>query len=234
MDPTEIYDRMDQLTAQFPDIMEAIPLPHKTDGYQRPGMAMMAGTTNPTSNPNAANTPFAVQLFSKAMGHLGGNNITAEFKNPGAPQLAALDHGDRRHVARASIPPTRTPATASARSTVPVKDIVVNLATGADGALTSTAAQVIAAINADPAASALVTAYTYAGNAGAGIVPATPSRNYNVPDGHDRHADVRQHQGAPRRTACAAARCTGPAAPPPPRRRSSARTRGTSRRARST
>ena len=87
MDPTEIYGRMDQLTTQFPDIMEAIPLPHKTEGYQRPGMAMMAGTTAPTSNPNAANTPFAVQLFSKAMGHLGGNNITAEFKNPGARRI---------------------------------------------------------------------------------------------------------------------------------------------------
>ena len=26
-----------------------------------------------------------MQLFSKAMGQAGGNNITAEFKNPGAP-----------------------------------------------------------------------------------------------------------------------------------------------------
>ena len=116
MDPTEIYNRMDQLTTQFPDIMEAIPLPNKTDGYQRPGMAMMAGTTNPNANPNAANTPLAVQLFSKAMGHQGGNDITAEFKNPGAPELAAVDHGDRRHVARGRSRPTRTPPTGSARS----------------------------------------------------------------------------------------------------------------------
>ena len=43
-------------------------LPNKTDGYQRPGMAMMAGTTAANANPNAANTPFAVQLFSKAHG----------------------------------------------------------------------------------------------------------------------------------------------------------------------
>ncbi|HEX6657161.1 MAG TPA: M14 family metallopeptidase, partial [Ilumatobacter sp.] len=54
---------------------------------------------------------------------------------------------------------------------------------GADGALTSTAAQVIAAINADPVASALVTAYSYGNSAGAGIVPATPSRNYTIPAG---------------------------------------------------
>ena len=36
MDPTETYSRMDSLAAQFPDIVEAIPLPNKTDGYQRP------------------------------------------------------------------------------------------------------------------------------------------------------------------------------------------------------
>ena len=29
MDPTEVYGRMDSLTAQFPDIVEAIPLPHR-------------------------------------------------------------------------------------------------------------------------------------------------------------------------------------------------------------
>ena len=89
MDPTETYARMDSLTAQFPDLVQAIDLPNKTDGYQRPGMAMMAGTTNPNANPNAANTPFAVQLFSKAQGHLGGNNITAEFKAPAAGTLNA-------------------------------------------------------------------------------------------------------------------------------------------------
>ena len=104
---------------------------------------MMAGTTAPGSNPLGANTPSAVQLFSKAMGHLGGNMITAEFKNPGV-------------------------ASSPLSVAVTGNDIVVNLATGADGALTSTAAQVRDAINANPAASALVTAHTVAGNAGAG------------------------------------------------------------------
>jgi hypothetical protein len=108
----------------------------------------MMGTTaiNSTSNPSAANQALAVQLFSKAMGHLGGNLITAEFKNPGVPDS-----------------PLSVVATGN--------DLVVNLATNATGALSSTAAQVVAAINADPAASALVTAYTYGTNAGAGIVP---------------------------------------------------------------
>ncbi|HEY6891266.1 MAG TPA: M14 family metallopeptidase [Solirubrobacter sp.] len=147
MNPTEAYERLDGLAAEFPGIAEIIHLPEKTNGYQRPAMAMMAGTTALGSNPNATNAPLAVQLFSKAMGHLGGNLISAEFKNPGANDapLGVAVNGN---------------------------DIVVNLATGPTGALTSTAAQVVAAINANPAAAALLTAYTYGGNAGAGIVPA--------------------------------------------------------------
>ncbi len=56
-------------------------------------------------------------------------------------------------------------------------DIVVNLATNSAGALSSTAAQVVAAINAHPGAAALVKAITYRGNAGAGIVQARPKVN---------------------------------------------------------
>jgi Zinc carboxypeptidase len=49
-------------------------------------------------------------------------------------------------------------------------DISVSLGTDANGALSSTAAQVIEAINAHPGASALVVALTYRGNAGADFV----------------------------------------------------------------
>jgi hypothetical protein len=92
MDPTEIKTRMDQLTADNPGIMQAIDLPNKTDGYQRQALAMMEGATvAPGSNPSTANNATAaasraraVQLFSKAVGYLGGNNITAEFKAPAA------------------------------------------------------------------------------------------------------------------------------------------------------
>ena len=48
--------------------------------------------------------------------------------------------------------------------------IRVNLATDATGAITSTAKQVVDAINANAAAAALVTASVYRTNAGAGIV----------------------------------------------------------------
>ena len=54
------------------------------------------------------------------------------------------------------------------------KDIVVTLAQG------STAAQVVAAINGNAAAAALVTATTYRGNAGAGVVP--PRAKVNLDD----------------------------------------------------
>ena len=67
--------------------------------------------------------PSAVVLTAKEWGHLGGDQVTAEFKNPGA---------------------NNSPLSVA----VTGKDIVVNLATSDTGALTSTAAQVVAAINA--------------------------------------------------------------------------------------
>ena len=114
MDPTEIYARMDAAhrrssrTSARPSSCR-----NKTDGYQRPGMAMMAGTTAPNANPNTANTAFAVQLFSKAMGHLGGNNITAEFKNPGVPDSPLSITVDRRHLDASTTRTTATRAMAS-------------------------------------------------------------------------------------------------------------------------
>jgi hypothetical protein len=148
LNPTEAYERLDGLAEQFPDIAEIIPLPYKTNGYQREAMAMIAPGTAVGANPSAANAPSAVQLFSKTPGHLGGNDITAEFKNPGTPD-------------------------AELSVAVTGKDIVVNLATNGEGAITSTAKQVVDAINGSAAASALVEAYTYNSNAGAGVVQAT-------------------------------------------------------------
>lgn len=84
-------------------------------------------------------------LFAQELGHLGGNDVQAEFLNPGA-------------------------ANAPLAVSVSGKRITVSLGTDGAGALASTAAQVVAAINAHAAASALVTAYTWAGNAGAGVV----------------------------------------------------------------
>ena len=154
MDPTEVYGRFRELAAEFPDLTTIIPLPNKTNGYQRRAQALMAGLTNPAFTGNLSGTVGgqAVILTSRAWGHEGGNDLTAEFVNPGAPNA---------------------PLTVSFIG----NDLSVSLATDATGALTSTAAQVAAAINAHPGASAKLVAQTYRGNAGRGIVQARPKGN---------------------------------------------------------
>ena len=156
LDPTEVYARFGQLAAEFPNISELIPLPNKTNGYQRRAQATMAGTTPPGNSPQGATAQSqAVILTSRAWGHEGGNDVTAEFRNP----LAAS-----------------SPLSVA----VSGNDILVSLGTDGAGVLTSTAAQVIAAINASPAASALVVALTYRGNTGSGIVQ--PRAKVNLSD----------------------------------------------------
>jgi zinc carboxypeptidase/chitobiase/beta-hexosaminidase-like protein len=87
----------------------------------------------------------AVVLTTKDWGHQGGNQVQAQFRNPGA---------------------------ANSPLTVTVTDKLIDVALGTDGtgALSSTARQVADAINASPAAAALVKATTFRGNRGAGIV----------------------------------------------------------------
>jgi hypothetical protein len=145
MDPTEVYGRFEELAAEFPNISELVTLPNKTNGYQRKAQATMAGTTLPGNTPPGSQQPAAVVLTSRAWGHEGGNDITAEFRNPGV---------------------ANSPLAVS----VSGNDITVDLATDAIAGLSSTAAQVAAAINAHAAANALVVANTFRGNAGAGIV----------------------------------------------------------------
>jgi hypothetical protein len=156
MDPTEIYGRFRELAAEFPNISELITLPNKTNGYQRKAQANLSGGLQPGNAPSgAAAQSQTVVLTSRAWGHEGGNDITAEFRNPGAPSSPLL-------------------------VSVTGKDIVVSLGTDATGALSSTAAQVVQAINANAAANALAVALTYRGNAGAGIVQ--PRARVNLSD----------------------------------------------------
>ena len=149
MDPTEVYNRFDSLAQQFPDIAEIVNMPNPTPGYQRKATTVVGPAnftyTGQTGTFSAAARAQAVALESKEMGHLGGNQLTATLLNPGA-QNSPLS------------------------ITMSGNDIVVNLATDGTGALSSTAAQVVAAINASPGASQLLLARTYAGNAGDGIV----------------------------------------------------------------
>ncbi|WP_341715844.1 M14 family metallopeptidase [Micromonospora sp. FIMYZ51] len=91
-----------------------------------------------------------VGVDSLAWGHEGGNDITVELANPGAAD---------------------SPLTV----TVTDNQVRVGLATDGSGAVTSTAAEVAAALNEQ--AGTLLKAYTYRGNAGAGVVaPAAPTQ----------------------------------------------------------
>jgi hypothetical protein len=155
LDPSEVYAKLADLAAEFPNISELITLPHLTNGYQRRAQATMSGTTGSGSTPPTAQQGGAVVLTSRAWGHEGGNDLTAEFRNPGV---------------------ANSPLSVS----VTGNDLVVSLATDATGALVSTAAQVVAAINASPAASPLLVALTFRGNAGAGIVQ--PREKVNLSD----------------------------------------------------
>ncbi|GES13255.1 hypothetical protein Amac_068520 [Acrocarpospora macrocephala] len=89
-------------------------------------------------------------VSSKTFGSEGGNDISVALVNPNA-------------------------ASSPLSVAVTGKDIVVTLATDAAGALSSTAKQVVDAVNANAAASALVSANTYRTNTGAGLVAAAPA-----------------------------------------------------------
>ncbi|WP_221874752.1 M14 family metallopeptidase [Mesobacillus maritimus] len=103
-------------------------------------------------------TNTTVVVSSKAWGHEGGNNISVELKKPNSPNssLEVLVKGNQ---------------------------IVVNLATDEDGNVNSTARQVVAELNKQ--ASNLITATTYRGNAGEGVVSAASVQltdNLNAPE----------------------------------------------------
>jgi hypothetical protein len=102
-----------------------------------------------TSSLSATNADRAVVLTSKAWGHEGGNSLTAQLVDPGAANapLGVSFNGNA---------------------------IRVSLATDAAAAITSTAAQVIDAINAHPDVSTLVTATKYRTSAAGGVVIAGP------------------------------------------------------------
>ena len=95
--------------------------------------------------PSTASAPSVVVITSKVMGHLGGNSLTARLLAPTGPNQALS-------------------------VTFTGNALRVNLASNAEGAVTSTANQVIAAINAHPDANRVVRATKYRTSTGEGIV----------------------------------------------------------------
>jgi hypothetical protein len=72
MDPTELYDRIGALAAEFPELAEIVELPYKTNGYRRNAQALI-GTVS--SN--------VFYVTSHAWGHEGGNDLGLETRDPG-------------------------------------------------------------------------------------------------------------------------------------------------------
>jgi hypothetical protein len=149
--PRESYAKMRELANEFPNVSTLMRLPNKTNGYQRKAQTVIGNGTPYTGQTSIANQASAVILTSLAWGHEGGNTLKAEIVNDGASK----------------------PLTVSVAGTT----ITVHAATDDAGAITSTAAEVVDAINASDAAKALVTAAKYRTNTGAGVVAATAVSN---------------------------------------------------------
>jgi hypothetical protein len=147
VDPQEGYAKITSLAGEFSNIAKVSDLPNKTPGYQRKSQTVLgiaAPYAGSTSTPAAADQARAVVLTSLAWGQDGGNNVTAQIVNDG--------------------PSTALNVTLSGTA------ITVDAATDAAGVVTSTAAQVVDAINATKGVAGLVTASKYRTNAGAGVV----------------------------------------------------------------
>src|SRR3954447_3984486 len=98
-DPQAAYKKIRDLSAEYSNISQVYDLPYKTNGYQRHSQWILGTTTpydggtvanqsRPTQPPPSIRVPDrgqAVVLTSKAWGQDGGNSITAQFKDPGAP-----------------------------------------------------------------------------------------------------------------------------------------------------
>ena len=93
MHPTQLYERLEELAAEHPDLTEVVELPHRTNGYQRKAQAIL-GSSNAS----------AVVVTSQDWGHEGGNDVTVEIAAPQGTnqELAVNTAGD--HI-------TVTPAT---------------------------------------------------------------------------------------------------------------------------
>lgn len=154
-DPTETNRRLEALATEFPNLAEIITMPELTHGYKRFAQAQFGTGSTSTDDGNIPTAPKTFFVTSEAYGHMGGNDISVALVDPGTASSALA-------VTRAG------------------NEITVSLGTDASGALSSTAAQVVAGINASDA-SELLTAYTFRRNEGAGVIDA--AERVNLSDG---------------------------------------------------
>ena len=120
--PTELYDRIKALAAQFPQISEIVELPHQTNGYRRLAQGVL-GTANASR----------VGVDSKAWGHEGGNGIVVSVVTPAAANapLSVSVTGDAITVSLA------TNASSAATSTAAQVVAAVNASPAASALVTA-------------------------------------------------------------------------------------------------
>ena len=115
-DSPDAIQKIKDIATQYPNITTLTELPNKTHGYQRPAATMLGYVNTNTNAPNAttpyvrldannlpvagsapatAQIPSTVVVTSKAMGHLGGNSLTAQIVPPTAQEPGALRHARR-------------------------------------------------------------------------------------------------------------------------------------------
>lgn len=141
----EINQRMQDLAEAFPSLAEIIEMPYETAGYRRQAQVTLGnGASGTWDELPAAARGRAIVITSNAFGHNGGNSIKVALNDPGEPN---------------------SPLSVSAAGNT----VQVNLGTDGSGNISSTAANVVAAINGSSEASELVRAMTYRGNAGGNI-----------------------------------------------------------------
>jgi hypothetical protein len=73
LDPTELYQRIEQLHAEFPQLTDIVSLPYQTNGYRRKAQALLGSVS-----------ASRVVVTSRAYGSEGGNALRIELRDPGA------------------------------------------------------------------------------------------------------------------------------------------------------
>ena len=152
VDPQEGYAKITALAGEFSNIAKVSDLPNKTPGYQRKSQTVLGIATPYTGSTRRRPRP---------------------SRPGGRPHVAGLGPGRRQRHDRADRQRRRDQG--ALERLVAGNAITVHAATDAAGAVTSTAAQVVAAINANADAAKLVTASLYRTNTGAGVVTAQPA-----------------------------------------------------------
>ena len=90
LDPTEVYQRFGELAAEFPNISRADHAAVQDERLPAAGAGEHERAESDRQRAAGATAQSqTVVLTSRAWGHEGGNDITAEFRNPGGAQLAA-------------------------------------------------------------------------------------------------------------------------------------------------